>query len=109
VELVIPNQLSSPESGSTRSSTPFDVITMEELENSFFEKPCEKEETKSEKCEQISFEEFCEKVGTELSPDEALQMSKLVPKEKILFEFSREHLTGGKVICYPSQGHAIKC
>ena len=67
---------------------------MEELENSFFEKPPEKEETKSE----ISFEDFCENFGTELSPEEAVQMSKLVPKEKILFEFSQKHLTGGKVV-----------
>jgi len=95
VEPLIPNHLSSPESGSTRSSTPFDVITMEELENSFFEKPPEKEEqAKSE----ISFEDFCEKFGTELSPEEAEQMSQLVPKEKILFEFSQKHLTGGKVV-----------
>ena len=68
---------------------------MEELENSFFEKPPEKEEqAKSE----ISFEDFCEKFGTELSPEEAEQMSQLVPKEKILFEFSQKHLTGGKVV-----------
>jgi len=99
IEPLIPNHLSSPESGSTRSSTPFDVITMEELENSLFEKASEKGEPKSEKDEeQLSFEELREKFGTELSCDEALQISQLVPKEKILFEFSQRNLTGGKVI-----------
>jgi hypothetical protein len=85
----IPSQ-SSPEEVSSRSSTPFDIITLDELENSIFETPKENLE--------IIFENLRDKFGSELTPKQAQQLSKLVPKEKLVFEFDQKILTGGKVI-----------
>ena len=66
---------------SSRSSSPFDVIMKDELDNQ-----------KSE------LELFRDKLGPELSPDQAEKVSRLVRKEDFRFSFeAAKSLTGGQV------------
>ena len=66
---------------SSRSSSPFDVIMKDELDNQ-----------KSE------LELFRDKFGPELSPDQAEKVSRLVRKEDFRFSFeAAKSLTGGQV------------
>ena len=88
------------DSDSTRSSTPFDIVTLDELEPCSSSDSTEKLEVSvsdAEKAGPTTFEKFRSEFGTELNVDQAIQISRLVPAELISFKFDAELLTGGKV------------
>ena len=96
---VVAQSSSGIDSDSTRSSTPFDIVTLDELEPCSSSDLTEKLEVSvsDEKAGPTTFEKFRSEFGTELNVDQAIQISRLVPAELISFKFDAELLTGGKV------------
>ena len=97
---VVAQSSSGIDSDSTRSSTPFDIVTLDELEPCSSSDSTEKLEVSvsdAEKAGPTTFEKFRAEFGTELNVDQAIQISRLVPAELISFKFDAELLTGGKV------------
>lgn len=90
------------------------AITLEELEKSLIEE--EEEDDENDDDDDLpgpeeTFESYAQRVGSELSPKQAQQLTELVPKNMIHFKFDGDILTAGQspmLICTVcgSDGHA---